>query len=76
LSVWLINALYRFGVRGYRERDDDDRARTSFDENGYWPDEDPPNLTQPARAAPLASSRLTADGVLGYGRAATGTAEA
>jgi hypothetical protein len=42
LSVWLINALYRFGVRGDRERDDEDRARTFFDEHGYWPDEEPP----------------------------------
>jgi hypothetical protein len=42
LSVWLINALYRFGVRGDRERDDEDRARTFFDEHGYWPDDDPP----------------------------------
>jgi hypothetical protein len=41
LSVWLINALYRFGVSGDRERDDEDRARTFFDEHGYWPDEDP-----------------------------------
>jgi hypothetical protein len=40
LSVWLINALYRFGVSGDRERDDEDRARTFFDEHGYRPDED------------------------------------
>jgi hypothetical protein len=40
LSVWLINALYRFGVSGDRERDDEDRARTFFDEHGYWPDQD------------------------------------
>ena len=26
LSVWLINALYRFGVSGDREREDEDRA--------------------------------------------------
>jgi hypothetical protein len=38
----MITALYRFGVRGDRERDDEDRARTFFDEHGYWPDEDPP----------------------------------
>jgi hypothetical protein len=40
LSVWLINALYRFGVDGDRERDDEDRARTFFDEHGNWADED------------------------------------
>jgi hypothetical protein len=42
LSVWLINALYRFGMRGDREREDEDRARTFFEEHGYWPDEHPP----------------------------------
>jgi hypothetical protein len=41
LSVWLLNWLYRFGVRGERERDDEDHARAFFDEHGYWPDEDP-----------------------------------
>jgi hypothetical protein len=48
LSVWLINALYRFGVNGDRERDDEDRARTFFDEHGYWPDEARP--AEPNRA--------------------------
>jgi hypothetical protein len=42
LSVWMLNALYRFGVRGDRERDAEDRARTFFDEHGYWPDDDQP----------------------------------
>lgn len=53
LSVWLINALYRLGVRGDRERDDEDRARTFFDEHGYWPDDHPPppNPTGPSRTA-------------------------
>jgi hypothetical protein len=41
LSVWLLNWLYRFGVRGEGERDDEDRARAFFDEHGYWPGEDP-----------------------------------
>jgi hypothetical protein len=41
LSVWLLNWLYRFGVRGEHERDDEDRARAFFDEHGYWPDENP-----------------------------------
>jgi hypothetical protein len=43
LSVWLINLLYRIGVRGDRERDDEDRARAYFAEHGRWPDEDGPN---------------------------------
>jgi hypothetical protein len=49
LSVWLINALYRFGVSGDREREDEDRARTFFDEHGYWPDED--RAAEPNRPA-------------------------
>ena len=40
LSVWLINFLYRVGVRGDRERDAEDRARAYFAEHGRWPDED------------------------------------
>jgi hypothetical protein len=43
LSVWLINLLYRIGVRGDRERDAEDRARAYFAEHGRWPDEDRPN---------------------------------
>jgi hypothetical protein len=42
LSVWLLNLLYRVGVKGDRERDEEDRARAYFDEHGYWPDEEPP----------------------------------
>jgi hypothetical protein len=56
LSVWLLNGLYRFGVRGERERDDEDRARAFLDEHGYWPDQDPPPPSQPPGAAPQARS--------------------
>ena len=42
LSVWLLNILYRIGVKGDRERDEEDRARAYFDEHGYWPGEEPP----------------------------------
>jgi hypothetical protein len=41
LSVLLLNALFRYGVAGDRERDDEDAARAYFDEHGYWPDESP-----------------------------------
>jgi hypothetical protein len=44
LSVWLLNWLFRLGVRGDRERESEDRARAYFDRHGRWPD-DP----QPAR---------------------------
>jgi hypothetical protein len=40
LSVWLLNLLYRVGVQGDRERDEEDRARAYFDEHGHWPDEE------------------------------------
>ena len=40
LSVWLLNLLYRIGVTGDRERDEEDRARAYFDEHGHWPDEE------------------------------------
>jgi hypothetical protein len=41
LSVWLLNLFFRVGVAGDRERDAEDRARTFYDEHGYWPDEAP-----------------------------------
>ena len=39
LSTLLLNWLYRVGVAGERERDEEDRARAYFDEHGVWPDE-------------------------------------
>ena len=39
LSTLLLNWLYRVGVAGERERDEEDRAREYFDEHGVWPDE-------------------------------------
>ena len=41
LSTLLLNWLYRVGVAGERERDEEDRAREFFDEHGVWPDEMP-----------------------------------
>jgi hypothetical protein len=40
LSVLLINFLYRLGVSGDREREEEERARAYFDEHGEWPDEE------------------------------------
>jgi hypothetical protein len=55
LSVLLLNVLYRAGVRGDVDRDDEERARGFFDDYGYWPDEEPPNQrTKPARHQPPA----------------------
>ena len=38
-SVLLLNVLYRVGVSGDRERDDEEAARVYFDEHGRWPDD-------------------------------------
>jgi hypothetical protein len=38
-SVLLLNVLYRVGVSGDLERDDEEAARVFYDEHGRWPDE-------------------------------------
>ena len=38
-SILLLNVLYRLGVSGDRERDEEEAAREYFDEHGRWPDE-------------------------------------
>ena len=40
-SVLLLNVLYRIGVKGDLERDDEEAARVFYDEHGRWPDEEP-----------------------------------
>jgi len=42
LSIWLLNLLFRMGVKGDEERDDEAEARRFFDAHGHWPDEPPP----------------------------------
>ena len=51
-SVLLLNVLYRIGVKGDLERDDEEAARVYYDEHGRWPDEEatperPPRDTPP-----------------------------
>jgi len=46
LAIWLLNILYRIGVTGDREREDEDRARAYFDAHGHWPDEPPPRQSR------------------------------
>ena len=41
LSVLLINFLFRLGVSGDREREQEEEARRYFDEHGVWPDDEP-----------------------------------
>jgi hypothetical protein len=40
LSIWLLNELFRLGVRGDADRDAEDAARDYFDRHGHWPDDD------------------------------------
>jgi hypothetical protein len=40
LSVLLLNVLFRAGVKGDRERQEEEAARAYFDEHGRWPDEE------------------------------------
>jgi hypothetical protein len=40
-SLWLMNFLWRVGIVGDRDRDEEDAARAYFDEHGRWPDEEP-----------------------------------
>jgi drug/metabolite transporter (DMT)-like permease len=42
LAVALMNALFRFGASGDRERTAEEEARRFFAEHGHWPDEEPP----------------------------------
>jgi hypothetical protein len=49
-SIWLINLLFRIGVTGDRERDEEDAARAYFDRHGRWPDDPaPPGPATPHR---------------------------
>ncbi len=38
LSLLLLSVLYRIGVRGDSERDDEEAAREYFAEHGEWPE--------------------------------------
>jgi hypothetical protein len=40
LSVLMLNFLYRLGVSGDREREQEEAARAYFDRHGRWPDEE------------------------------------
>jgi len=41
LSILLLNVLYRIGVKGDFERDDEEAARTHYSEHGEWPEDKP-----------------------------------
>ena len=40
IAIYLVNILFRIGVSGDRERDQEEAARRYFDEHGRWPDDD------------------------------------
>lgn len=40
LSVLMLNWLFRLGVSGDRERQEEEAARAYFDRHGHWPDEE------------------------------------
>jgi hypothetical protein len=42
-AILLLNVLYRVGVSGDAERDEEAAARDYLDEHGHWPDEAPPS---------------------------------
>jgi len=42
LSVWLLNILFRVGVRGDRDRGREEDARDEYERTGVWPDDDSP----------------------------------
>ena len=39
LIVWMINWMFRMSVESNRDREQEEEARTYFDEHGRWPDE-------------------------------------
>ncbi|MBO0768816.1 MAG: hypothetical protein J2O48_09055 [Solirubrobacterales bacterium] len=38
-SVWLTNVLWRMGISGNQDRDDEEDARQYLALHGHWPDE-------------------------------------
>jgi hypothetical protein len=51
LAILLLNLLFRIGMSGDRERDEEDEAREFFTRHGYWPDEAPPASPEARQAA-------------------------
>jgi hypothetical protein len=46
----MINWLFRLGVSGDLEREEEERARQYLEEHGHWPDEEPPPPRPPRPA--------------------------
>jgi hypothetical protein len=56
LAILLLNLLFRIGMTGDRERDEEDEAREFYTRHGYWPDEAPPAHHEPSRSDPHRST--------------------
>jgi hypothetical protein len=41
LAVLMLNWMFRLGVSGDREREQEEAARGYFDQHGHWPGEEP-----------------------------------
>lgn len=37
LAIYFVNWLFRIGVHGDRQREDEEAARDYFDRHGHWP---------------------------------------
>jgi hypothetical protein len=57
LALLLLNVLFRTGVSGDREREDEEAARAYYDEHGRWPDEDAGRRVSEPRPEPAAQPR-------------------
>ena len=40
LALLLLNVLYRYGVKGDQERNQEEQAREYFAQHGRWPDDE------------------------------------
>ncbi len=41
IAIWILNVLVRFGIKGDRDRHEEEDARAFFDRHGHWPGEEP-----------------------------------
>jgi hypothetical protein len=57
VSLALMNILFRVGVSGDRERDDEESARDYFTEHGHWPGEAPTEREPRTAPGPARSPR-------------------
>ena len=56
LSVLMLNWMFRVGVVGDREREQEEEARRFLEKHGHWPDEAPPRRSPPPSRPPGAGT--------------------